>query len=141
MLKSWESAKSTSPEEEHVILPTQTDVLLGRGKPIQNHPGNIRLGLIVQSLLQNYDYSAKRQEKTQLAAETAEKMKEAGVRFLTKVNGGWVVASDKLARERVSSTFRTVRDRLKLSQESNPRANEEAAGKGKRPHGEMDNRY
>jgi hypothetical protein len=139
MLKSWESAKSTSPEEEHVILPTQTDVLLGRGKPIQNHPGNIRLGLIAQSLLQNYDDSAKRQEKTQLAAETAEKMKEAGARFLTKVNGGWVVASDKLARERVSSTFRTVRDRLKLSQESNPRANEEAAGKAKRPYGEMDN--
>jgi hypothetical protein len=113
--------------------------LLGRGKPIQNHPGNIRLGLIVQSLLQNYDGSAKRQEKTQMAAETAEKMKEAGVRFLTKVNGGWVVASDKLARERVSSTFRTVRDRLKLSQELNPRANEEAAGKEKRPGGEMGN--
>lgn len=117
-LKFLESEKVTSPEQVHVIVPSQTDVLLGRGKPIQNHPGNVRLSLIVESLLQNYDEVAKRQEKTRMAAETVEKMKVAGVRFLEKVSGGWVVAPDKLARERVSSTFRTVRDRLKTNDKS-----------------------
>eukprot|EP00980_Cylindrotheca_fusiformis_P016367 scaffold4880_cov106-Cylindrotheca_fusiformis.AAC.1 len=103
----------TLPVEHYVMLPSHTDVLLGRGKPSQNHPGNLRLSLIAESLLQKYDGSGKRQARTQLAAETVERMKGAGVRFLTKCDEGWKIAPDRLARERVSSTFRTVRDRLK----------------------------
>eukprot|EP00980_Cylindrotheca_fusiformis_P023832 scaffold11041_cov117-Cylindrotheca_fusiformis.AAC.5 len=102
-----------SPADDYVILPSHTDVLLGRGKPIQNHPGNIRLGLIVESLLQKHGGFVKREEKTQLSIETVYRMKGAGVRFLTKCNEGWQIAPDRLARERVCSTFRTVRDRIK----------------------------
>eukprot|EP00980_Cylindrotheca_fusiformis_P023628 scaffold10690_cov126-Cylindrotheca_fusiformis.AAC.1 len=104
----------TLPVEHYVILPSHTDVLLGRGKPSQNHPGNLRLSLIAESLLQNCDGSGKLQGRTQLAAETVERMKRVGVRFLTKCDEGWKIAPDRLARERVSSTFRTVRDRLKM---------------------------
>eukprot|EP00980_Cylindrotheca_fusiformis_P026627 scaffold16689_cov107-Cylindrotheca_fusiformis.AAC.2 len=115
MLRSLKCLEAqTSSTDVFVILPTHTDVLLGRGKPIQNHPGNIRLSLIVESLLQDYDGFVKRREKTQLAAETVDRMKRAGVRFLTRCNEGWTIAPVKLTRERVSSTFRTVRDRLKV---------------------------
>eukprot|EP00980_Cylindrotheca_fusiformis_P016381 scaffold4880_cov106-Cylindrotheca_fusiformis.AAC.15 len=113
-LKSLEA--QTSPTEDYVILPMHTDVLFGRGKPTQNHPGNLRLSLIAESLLEKYDGFDKRQEKQQLTAETVERMKMAGVRFLSKCDEGWKIAPDKLARERVSYTFRTVRGRLKTQE-------------------------
>eukprot|EP00980_Cylindrotheca_fusiformis_P016369 scaffold4880_cov106-Cylindrotheca_fusiformis.AAC.3 len=117
MLRSLKCLEAqTSSAEDYVILPTHTDVLLGRGKPIQTHPGNIRLSLIVESLLEEYNGSKKRLAKTQLAAETVDRMKGAGVRFLTKCDEGWKIALDSLARERVSSAFRTVRDRLKTQE-------------------------
>ena len=75
----------------------------------------MRLGLIVESQLAEYDEIATRQDKTKLAEATMAKMKQAGVRFLAKDNGYWELAADKVARERVSSTFRTVRDRLKAA--------------------------
>lgn len=100
-------------DDNVVIVPCQTDVLLGRGKPIQNHPGNMRLSLIVETLLKHYEESSRRHEKTQLAEETVNKMNKAGVRFLSKTDGLWMVATKQAARERVSSTFRTVRERSK----------------------------
>eukprot|EP00980_Cylindrotheca_fusiformis_P016378 scaffold4880_cov106-Cylindrotheca_fusiformis.AAC.12 len=117
MLRSLKCLEAeTSFTEEYVIVPTHTDVLLGRGKPIQNHPGNLRVSLIVESLLQEYDGSEKRPAKTQLAAEAVGRMKRAGIRFLTKYNEGWKVAPDSLARERVISNFRTVRERHKIQE-------------------------
>ena len=77
---------------------------------------NVRLSLIAESQLAEYDDITNRQGKTKLAESTMAKMKEAGVRFLTKDNGYWELAADRLARERVSSTFRTVRDRLRITQ-------------------------
>ncbi|CAJ1964947.1 unnamed protein product [Cylindrotheca closterium] len=117
VIKSIEVAKLLTPEKLTVLVPSATDVLLGRGKPIQNHVGNIRLGLIVESQLEEYDEIANRLDKTRLAEITMAKMKDAGVRFLSRDdNGFWELATEQLARERVSSTFRTVRDRLKGSQ-------------------------
>ncbi|CAJ1970319.1 unnamed protein product [Cylindrotheca closterium] len=119
VIKSIEVAKLLTPEKLTVLVPSATDVLLGRGKPIQNHPGNIRLGLIAESQLEEYDEIANRLDKTKLAEMTMAKMKDAGVRFLSRDdNGFWELAAERLARERVSSTFRTVRDRLKVSRRS-----------------------
>lgn len=38
-IKAIEEARVLSPSKLIVLIPSQTDVLLGRGKPIQNHPG------------------------------------------------------------------------------------------------------
>ena len=46
-------------DDNVVIVPSQTDVLLGRGKPIQNHPGNMRLSLIVETVLKHYEESSR----------------------------------------------------------------------------------
>eukprot|EP00980_Cylindrotheca_fusiformis_P016375 scaffold4880_cov106-Cylindrotheca_fusiformis.AAC.9 len=117
MLRSLKCLEAqTTSADDYVILPTHTDVLLGRGKPIQNHPGNLRVSLIVESLLQEYDGSEKRLSKKQLAAKAVDRMKGAGVRFLTKCKEGWKVAPDSLARERVISNFRTVRERLRMQE-------------------------
>jgi len=112
MVKAVEHAKILTPDKLIVVVPSSTDVLLGRGKPIQNHPGNMRLGLIAESLLTEYDELESRQDKTRLAERTMIRMKQAGVRFLTKDNYFWELANDRMARDRISSTFRTVRDRL-----------------------------
>jgi len=117
-IKAMEHAKNLMPNKSIVFLPLSTDVLLGRGKPIQNHQGNVRLALIVESRLSEYDEIVNRLDKTKLTERTTTEMKQAGVRFLTKDSGYWEVAADRLARERVSSTFRTVRDRLKTNQRS-----------------------
>lgn len=69
-----------------------------------------------------YDEISQRQEKTDLAERTMANMKQAGGRFLTKKNGYWELATDQIARERVSSTFRTVRNRLKLSNQESASA-------------------
>jgi hypothetical protein len=39
-----------------IDLPGQDDVLLGKGKPIQNHPGNIRIRLWVDIILHLEEY-------------------------------------------------------------------------------------
>eukprot|EP00980_Cylindrotheca_fusiformis_P016374 scaffold4880_cov106-Cylindrotheca_fusiformis.AAC.8 len=117
MLRSLKCLEAqTTSAEDYVVLPTHTDVLLGRGKPIQNHPGNLRVSLIVESLLEECDVSENRLATKQLAAEAVDRMKVAGVRFLTKSNEGWKIAPDSLARERVIRNFRTVRERLKIQE-------------------------
>lgn len=75
----------------------------------------MRLGLIVESQLKEYDEFAHRQDKTKLAEKTMATMQQAGVRFLTRTNGYWELAADRMARDRVSTTFRTVRDRLRVA--------------------------
>ena len=47
-VKAIEHALSVTPEKVCVLVPSSTDILLGRGKPIQNHPGvSLLLKLIV----------------------------------------------------------------------------------------------
>lgn len=44
-VKAMEHALSSTPNKVIRLVPSSTDILLGRGKPIQNHPG-VRLGSI-----------------------------------------------------------------------------------------------
>ena len=39
MIKAMEQELALMPRKVIVFVPSSTDVLLGRGKPIQNHPG------------------------------------------------------------------------------------------------------
>ena len=38
-VKAIEEAKSVTPDKLMMLVPSSTDILLGSGKPIQNHPG------------------------------------------------------------------------------------------------------
>ena len=92
-----------------VILPTRNDILFGRGKPIQEHPGNIRLLVMLESILDRYE-SLKRKEKSKLPQEVILKVKSMGGRFLRRQDDGtWEEVDDDTAREKVSHTFRSIR--------------------------------
>jgi hypothetical protein len=96
---------------ETCVLPHTCDVLLGKGKPIQQCTGNRRLHTLVDDHLSLYDGFSNKKEKTALSAEIVKMVQSASGRFLSKESGVWIKVSDDIAREKVSRTFRT---RLRL---------------------------
>jgi hypothetical protein len=111
--KSLEKGAGDRIPQNRALLPTHSDVLFGRGRPYQDHPGNQRVGLMVESLMPRYN-GLKKLEKTALCQELVDEIKKSGGRFLKQVSGGvWEVGSDTLAREKISQTFRTTRSVIK----------------------------
>ena len=99
-----------------VKQPNSTDVLLGRGRKFNKHPGNIKLHSVITGHVEEYE-QRNRIRKLLLAEDIVDSLKKSGVRFLgLKESEGegedgnyWYVVSDKVARERVSHTFRNKR--------------------------------
>ena len=91
-----------------IVLPLNSDILFGRGKHIQQTPGNLRLSAIVDSFVLEYQQLANKQDKTALAARIVQMVKAASGRFLSKHSGLWSEVSDDIAREKVSGLFRTL---------------------------------
>jgi hypothetical protein len=92
------------------VDPQINDVLFGRGKPIQDRPGNVRFRDIMEWHRPQYDKGEK-SEKTVIAADIVRIVKGEGGRFLKQnENGrGWVEVDDASARVKVSHAFRTRR--------------------------------
>jgi hypothetical protein len=103
-LKSEEEARSGI-----IIHPNPQDVLVGRGRPYLDHIGNRRLAnyWVGERYLERYR-AANRFQKTCILLETITSLHdEEGGRFVQKCgNGGWVVVSEKMAREKVAKVFR-----------------------------------
>jgi hypothetical protein len=100
-----------SPKDKNanrIILPGKFDVLLGRGKPLQKHDGNLNYHYVIEGYHANYDQATKL-EKTQLAKYIVEKIQSQGGRFLKQEDEGWLEISDEDARVKVSHTFRNHR--------------------------------
>lgn len=96
------------------IFLTEKDVLLGRGKPIQDFPGNIRLASIIDDYIQRYREARKQGGgKSRLCDEVVRTVKGQGGRFLAKGEGQaeWNEVDDLQARERVSHSFRSYKSR------------------------------
>ncbi|KAL3923397.1 MAG: hypothetical protein SGILL_001678 [Bacillariaceae sp.] len=92
-----------------VDLPGDKDILLGRGKAIYNHKGNVWMRHLVA---ENYDLfdDAKYGEKAEITSQLVAIMKDKGGHFLKLMpDGWWVDADDKLAEDKVSHAFRTAR--------------------------------
>jgi len=97
----------------NVFLPTSNDVLFGRGKPFQQHPGNIRLSLTLDSMRDRYN-AVSRNEKTVLAMDIVRTFQANGTRFLRRVSNDvdgilWEEVNDSEAREKESQLFRSIR--------------------------------
>jgi hypothetical protein len=92
--------------EERIVLPAHSDVLFGRGKPFQEHIGNMRLVNLLDAHLGRYE-SARFKEKTNVIAEMVRGIQSKNGRFLRQEGCVWVVVDDKVAREKVSQAFRT----------------------------------
>jgi hypothetical protein len=109
-----------------IDLPSRNDVLLGHGKPNQNHPGNQRLKELCEISIDEYN-QADRQSKTKAAARIIReilhpsnslgRIDHNGVRgrFLKrqdcKNKSGWWVeeTDDDVLIDKVCNKFRTVR--------------------------------
>ena len=86
----------------------------GRGKPIQEHPGNLRYHQILESCRDRYD-AAKKFEKMEISDMVVQLVKQNSGRFLKQDGAGWLVATIEEAREKVSHAFRTRRSASKSS--------------------------
>jgi hypothetical protein len=84
------------------------DVLFGRGKSFQNHPGNIWCRQLVESKLNRYETASKR-EKTSVANQILRSIKEKSGRFLKFENNRWLEVEDSAARDKISHMFRSRR--------------------------------
>jgi hypothetical protein len=100
-----------------VEIPHNNDILLGKGKPIQEHMGNMRLKVLVDGLLSRYDACTKMQKKD-VAIEVVQFVKNDYLgRFLSDESGVWIEVMDDIAREKVSHLFRNRRRQAKTESE------------------------
>ena len=90
-----------------ISSPLISDVLLGRGKPYHEFPGNLEFMRLVESYRDSY-VSADRLEKTALSNHVLDYLKKSGTRFLKRSGDdlSWVEVDDKAAREKISHAFR-----------------------------------
>jgi hypothetical protein len=97
-----------SPAKPYVIYdPLPNDVLLGRGKPIQERPGNVRFRDMVDKHLDKYEYGEKG-AKLKVVAHIIHIVNADGGRFLKELeDGGWIEVDAATARAKVSHTFRS----------------------------------
>jgi hypothetical protein len=93
---------------ERIVLPGSVDALFGRGKPIQEHPGNLRYHYILDMYQDQYE-GAKKFQKMEISETVVKLVKKYHGRFLRQDGAGWVAVDDATARDKVSHAFRTRR--------------------------------
>ena len=104
-----ETALQSGRTFEGIDLPHNRDVLLGRGKSIQDHTGNVELRSLIAEYMPEYRNAAKK-EKAGVVVKVMMVAKKRGMRFLKRhPNGWWMEVSDETAREKISMTYRTSR--------------------------------
>jgi hypothetical protein len=104
-----------SPANKPYVIydPLPNDILFGRGKPIQERPGNVRFRENLDKHKKKYD-RGERGDKAAVSAHIVHLVKEEGGRFLKELeDGGWVEVDEATARAKVSNALRT---RMKMFQ-------------------------
>jgi hypothetical protein len=100
----------TSPAIPYLIRdPLPNDVLLGRGRPIQDRPGNIRFREMLEKHIDYYDRGG-RGSKTAVSVFIVHLVHQEGGRFLRELEGGgWAEVDEAAALAKVNNAFRTRR--------------------------------
>lgn len=99
------------PRSQNTIaVPGELDVLFGRGKSSQDHPGTKKMRRMSDLHRSIYD-RADRDDKTEITRNIVKIIKAEGGRFLKfdKQTSGWVEVSDDLARKKVAHAMRDGR--------------------------------
>ncbi|CAB9530819.1 Nitrilase family, member 2 [Seminavis robusta] len=86
------------------------DVLCCRGKIALEHEGNCRFRAMVQSFLHQYAHSSCKVVKSRIVSTIVDSVRQASPEggFVKFVDEGWIVVSDRFAREKVGQTFRDL---------------------------------
>ncbi|KAL3938971.1 MAG: hypothetical protein SGBAC_006229 [Bacillariaceae sp.] len=100
-------ADAIDPNAERVYKLRKKDIIFGRGRGFQNHPGNERMRDIIEKHKTKY-HSLNRDGKRKLVELVYEEITEGGARFLKKLDGEstWVVVDLPIALQKVSHTMR-----------------------------------
>ena len=104
-------------------LPSNYDVLCGKGKAAANHIGNQRFKVTISIYVRRYRESASRSEKTAIVAEVMDLVRQnspgGGFVKYDQHKGTWYEVGDNFAREKVSQAFRdSLHDRYESSKAS-----------------------
>lgn len=92
-----------------VEVATDNDVLLGRGKPYQVHPGNLKLAKLIEERHEQFN-NASKAEKTVITWQIVTEVREKhGGRFLERdeSTGAWKERDNEVARIKVAYGFRS----------------------------------
>jgi hypothetical protein len=114
---------AVDPNALRAEKPEPNDVLFGRGRGFQEHPGNQRMLEIIDKYRKTYK-GQKRNKKQEFVVAVYEEITKDGARFLKKneEENLWVKVSIPLALEKVSHTLRGRRKRdIKVQQEESAR--------------------
>mmetsp|Transcript_82815 Transcript_82815/g.124322 ORF Transcript_82815/g.124322 Transcript_82815/m.124322 type:complete len:183 (+) Transcript_82815:3-551(+) len=100
--------------------PDRYDVLLGRGRPYQEFPGNNNLAQLVELRQDDYEVGT-RYEKAVLVLDVMQQIRELNGKFLRRLEVGenvvWEEVDEEVAKEKVGNTFRTKRKLEKRKQD------------------------
>jgi hypothetical protein len=117
------SSGSNSDVFSGIELPDRNDVLLGKGKPLQNHPGNQRLLELSRAFLDEYTEANNKGGKTVVARKVVQEILypshgwNSVARFLQrredKLESGWweEVTDEQVLIAKAANTFRGIRKR------------------------------
>ena len=104
-----ETALQSVGKFDGIDLPRAYDVLLGRGKTVQDHSGNVILRRLIAEFMPEYR-NAPKKEKGSISRKVVLATKMLGGRFLKRgPNGWWVEVSEDMAKEKISMAYRTSR--------------------------------
>lgn len=97
-------------EPARILIPHRFDVLFGRGAKVSTHTGNLRALHLVNMWQSKYDGACNRFAKAGISERIVSIIHESGGRFLKWDEvGGWSVADDETARDKISHWFRNQR--------------------------------
>lgn len=98
------------PKRTRIYVPSQFDVLFGKGTPFQDHVGNIKFRSLIADCSKEYDNGNQKGGKMTIAQDIVDTVRESSGMFLKcDEDGSWVDVDNLTARKKVSTAFRTLR--------------------------------
>lgn len=100
--------RRTLPRRSRIFVPGTFDVLFGKGSPLQNHTGNVKLRGLIADVKATYEKTEKGR-KNEVTQAVIEIVKESSGLFLKQDGDVWIVVDDAAAQLKVSTLFRSLR--------------------------------
>eukprot|EP00980_Cylindrotheca_fusiformis_P021758 scaffold8587_cov97-Cylindrotheca_fusiformis.AAC.6 len=88
-----------------VMVPSSSDILVGKGRPFQEHPGNVMLREWIVRRQDIYE-TAQRYEKKRLVQSVVDQVQSSGGRFLKDGGRHWQEVDETVACAKVGHLFR-----------------------------------
>lgn len=102
--------KRMIPQNKKYLVPTEKDVMMGRGGKSNHHSGNMQYRAEIDRLQEGYKKTDDKDEKTNISETLVLYIQSYGGNFLEKDDDGWYVIDDMVARRKVSQALREDKD-------------------------------